>query len=162
MNEILYEAEAFYGINPAFIIFLLVIILMSILLIIFWRKVDIGVKIFISIIIFFFVLICFCQIYVSIDARNKVYNKYQSGQYLVTEGAISNYTVADKCEPNLPDYFWVNDIEFKVPGFVSPWGYPLKQIDGGILNDGMNVKIYYIEYKNENVIMRIEHLVTKE
>ena len=161
MNTILYEAEAFYGINPAFIIFLLVIILMSILLIVFWRKVDIGGKIFVSIIIFFLVLICFCQIYVSIDARNKVYNKYQSGQYLVVEGVISNYTVADDWEPNLPDYFYVNDIEFKVPGFVSPWGYPLKQIDGGVLDNGMNVKIYYIEYKNENVIMRIEHFADK-
>lgn len=161
MNTILYEAEPFYGINPVFIIFLLIIALMSVLLIIFWKKVDIGVKIFISIIILLLVLICFCQIYVSIDARNKVYNKYQSGQYLVVEGVISNYTVADDWEPNLPDSFCVNDIEFKVPGFVSPWGYPLKQIDGGVLDNGMNVKIYYIEYKNENVIMRIEHFADK-
>ena len=80
----------------------------------------------------------------------------------MTVRVISDYTTAEKSQPNLPDYFLVNDIEFQVPVFVSAWGYPLKKIDGGILENGMYVKIYYIKYKSENVIMKIEHLRNEE
>lgn len=69
---------------------------------------------------------------------------------------ISDYTLAEEGQPNLPDRFCVGDVEFFVPGFVSPWGYPLKNVDGGILKDGIRVRICYIEYKFENVIMKLE------
>ena len=50
------------------------------------------------------------------------------------------------------------DRTVSVPGFVSAWGYPLKHADGGILEDGKRERIYYVPYKFENVIMRIESI----
>lgn len=158
MNKKLYEAELFYGINPAFIVFFIITIIMFTLLVVFRKRVDRGVRYFISFIIAFFVFILSCQVYTAIDAKNKVYDEYQSGNYLVVEGIISGYTTAEKGQANLPDYFCVDNVEFQVPGFVTSWGYPLKRDEGGVLENGMNVRICYIEYKFENVIMKIEQL----
>ncbi len=57
-----------------------------------------------------------------------------------------------------PDTFTVEDVEFMAPEFTAIWGDPLRRADGGILQDGMNVSIYYVPYKFENVIMRLEVL----
>ena len=57
---------------------------------------------------------------------------------------------------NLPDSFLVDNVRFEIPCFTTPWGYPLRQQDGGILKEGMYVKIYYVSYKYENVIMKVE------
>lgn len=85
----------------------------------------------------------------------RIYAEYQAGEAQVVEGEISDY------RPNLeeneaPDHFVVNDLAFEVPGGTTPWGYPLRQQDGGELADGVYVKIYYVVYKYENVIMRLE------
>ena len=158
MIKKIYEAELFYGINPAFIVFLIITILIFALLVAFWKKIDIGGRFFVSFIIIFCAFIVFCQAYTAIEAKNKVYDEYQKGNYLVAEGEISGYTTAEEGQSNLPDYFYVDNVEFQVPGFVTSWGYPLKKVEGGILENGMKVRICYIEYKYENVIMKIELL----
>lgn len=158
MYKEIYEAKPFYGVNPAFVVFCIITVLITLLVIVFRKRVDRGVRCLISFIIVFLLFIISCQIYVTIDAKHKVYDEYQAGNYHIVEGRIDGYTLAEEGQPNLPDYFYVDDIEFQVPGFVSAWGYPLKKIDGGVLEDGMHVKIYYIHYKCENVIMKIEQL----
>ena len=89
-----------------------------------------------------------------VDARKKVYGKYIQGDYLTVEGEVENY-MPDPDGANLPDRFSVEDIDFSIPGFTTVWGYPLRHVDGGELQNGLNVKIYYIPYKFENVIMKI-------
>ena len=158
MYKLIYEARLYYGVNPAFVMLCLIPVFIIALLIIFWKKVDIGVRCFVSSIIVFILFIIFSQVYIAIDSKHKVYNAYVSGEYLTVEGVISEYTLAEEGQPNLPDRFYVNDVRFSVPGFVSIWGYPLKQVDGGILKDGIYVRICYIPYKFENVIMKLEIL----
>ena len=158
MYKLIYEARLYYGVNPAFVMLCLIPVFIIALLIIFWKKVDIGVRCFVSSIIVFILFIIFSQVYIAIDSKHKVYNAYVSGEYLTVEGVISEYTLAEEGQPNLPDSFYVNDVSFSVPGFVSIWGYPLKQVDGGILKDGIYVRICYIPYKFENVIMKLEIL----
>ena len=158
MYKKIYEAEPFYGANPAFVIFCAITVLITLLVIVFWKKVDTGVRCLSSAIIVFLLFIIFCQAYTSIDAKHKVYNAYVDGEYLTVQGVISDYTLAEEGQPNLPDSFYVDGVEFSVPGFVSAWGYPINRVNGGILEDGMCVRICYIPYKFENVIMKIEQL----
>ena len=158
MYKKIYEATPFYGVHPAFVIFCVITFLIILLVIVFWKKVDTGVRCFTSAIIVFLLFIIFCQAYTSIDTKCKVYNVYVAGEYLTVQGVISDYTLAEEGQLNLPDSFNVDGVEFSVPGFVSAWGYPLKQVDGGVLEEGMYVRIRYIPYKFENVIMKIEIL----
>lgn len=156
MNKTIYEAKAFYGISPTFVMLCVIVLLIVLVLAFVWKKVDIGVRCFGSIIALFCLFIALCQIYMSIDAKRSVYDEYTKGNYLVAEGTIYDYFPAEEGEPNLPDRFSVSEVEFQVPGFVSAWGYPLKQNENGLLENGMHVRIYYIEYRFENVIMKIE------
>lgn len=158
MYKEIYEAEPFYGVNPAFVIFCVITVLITLILIAFWRKIDRGSRFSYLFILIFFIFIIFCQVYTSIDAKHKVYNAYIAGEYLTVQGVISDYTLAEEGQPNLPDSFYVDGVEFSVPGFVSAWGYPLNRVNGGILDDGMCVRICYIPYKFENVIMKIEQI----
>ena len=157
MYKEIYEAEPFYGINVAFIVLCIVTVLIVLLLCVFWKIISIGDRCFISFITAFLLFIIFSQIYVAVDAKHKVYDEYAMGNYLVIEGVIYDYyTSAGEEHPDYPDYFCVNDIDFMVPGFASCWGYPLRQVDGGVLRNGMKVRICYINYKYENVIMKLE------
>jgi len=158
MYKEVYEAKPFYGVNSAFVIFCVITVLIILSLIYFWKKMDNGSRYFVLFILFFFIFIISCQTYTAIDAKRKVYNAYIAGDYLTVQGVISDYTLAEEGQPRLPDRFFVGDVNFFVPGFVSAWGYPLKRVNGGILEDGMYVKICYIPYKFENVIMKIEQL----
>ncbi|MBO5418361.1 MAG: hypothetical protein J6A50_07155 [Clostridia bacterium] len=158
MYKEIYEAKPFYGVNPAFVIFCVITVLIALLVIVFWKKVDTGVRCLALAIIVFLFFIISCQAYTSIDAKRKVYHAYVAGEYLTVQGVISDYTLAEEGQPNLPDSFFVDGVEFSVPGFVSAWGYPLNRVNGGILEDGMCVRICYIPYKFENVIMKIEQL----
>lgn len=151
----LYVAESFYGINPVMMVLCIIVVFCMVLLAVFWKRVDKGVRCLGAFVIAFLLLIIASQVYMSIDARHKVYDAYHSGDYLIVEGIIEDYSLADEGEPNLPDSFRVNDVDFQVPGFVSAWGYPLKNADGGVLKNGMRVRIYYVPYKFENVIMKI-------
>ena len=162
MYKEIYEAKPFYGVNIAFVIFCVITILITLIFIAFWRKFDKGSRFFFSFILVFFIFIIFSQAYTSIDAKRKVYDVYASGEYLTVQGVISDYTLAEEGQPNLPDRFYVDGVEFSVPGFVSAWGYPLNRINGGVLENGMCVKICYIPYKFENVIMKIEQLEQSE
>ena len=156
MYKEIYEAKPFYGVNPAFVIFCVITVLITLFVIVFWKKVDTGVRCLALAIIVFLLFMISCQAYTSIDAKRKVYNAYVAGEYLEIQGVISDYTLAEEGEPNLPDRFFVNELRFSVPGSVSAWGYPLKQVDGGILQEGITVRICYIPYKYENVIMKLE------
>ena len=118
------------------------------------RPFTIGEKIFFGFIIFFLTGVVVITVVSGFDAK-KIYAEYQAGKAQIVEGEISDY------RPNLeeneaPDHFDVNDLSFEIPGGTTPWGYPLRQQDGGELADGVYVKIYYVVYKYENVIMRLE------
>jgi len=93
-------------------------------------------------------------------AKTAVYDQYMKGNYSVVEGTIENYTEIPNIAGNLDggvkyDHFDVNGVLFNVPSMMS-WGYSLTQYDGGVLKDGLNVKISYIFFRFENIMMKVE------
>lgn len=159
MSNVIYEAEPDRGgVSPAFIIVCVMTIALIIYIIVKWRVMDIPARCFICFIATFLCFVIGCCIYTLIDSRDQVYDKYVAGDYLTVEGIIEDYTLAEEGEAQLPDRFYVDGVRFSVPGFVSGWGYPLKQVDGGVLENGKHVRIYYVPYKFENVIMKLEVL----
>mgnify|MGYP001213392452 CR=1 FL=1 len=163
MNNTIYQAEPPQGISVPSIIIILVFIILLIYGIIMWKN-NPEVRIIDKIgpfVVDGILLICIISVTItSIDSKYRVWNEYTKGNYLIAKGTIGSYEeVKGISETDIKyDSFIVSDIEFHVPGFVTVWGYPLRQVDGGVLKNGMNVEIYYIPYKFENVIMKIELL----
>lgn len=153
--KILYEAQPWYGLSIPFIILCLVDLVLLFLYVFLWRKNSVlSAKIATIFVIVVLTFIIGTLVFSHVDARKKVYGKYIQGDYLTVEGEVENY-MPDPDGANLPDRFSVEDIDFSIPGFTTVWGYPLRHVDGGELQNGLNVKIYYIPYKFENVIMKI-------
>ena len=118
-----------------------------------WKKSSISFKIFFIFVSFILALVAFSVIYTGIDST-KLYREYRAGKALVVEGEIENYS-ANEEQNELPDTFSVNEISFSTFS-ATPYGYSTRQKDGGVLHDGCKVRIYYLPYKLENVIMKIE------
>ena len=160
--EVLYEASGKFSISIPFVL----LCLADLLLIVFSttrlrrfligeiRSFTIGEKIFFS-----FVIIVISIMVISVGSSyfgsKRIYSQYQKGNAQIVEGEVSEYH-ANLEQNNLPDSFLVDNVRFEIPCFTTPWGYPLRQQDGGILKEGMYVKIYYVSYKYENVIMKVE------
>lgn len=157
MYQTIYEAVPDLSVAPPLVIVCVLTLCLVTYIIYAWKtgKDDYIFLIFVAV---FLVFIISCSFYTSIDAKQKVYDEYAKGNYLVITGEITHYTLAEEGQPRLSDSFYVDDVFFIVPGFVSPWGYPLNRVNGGILEDGMEVIIYYIPYKFENVIMKIQFI----
>ena len=86
-----------------------------------------------------------------------LWQTYKDGNCVVTEGLIEDYTEETTEASELPDRFIVNDVEFIVSNSPSTgYGYPLRHRDGGLLQNGMYCRIYYIPYRFENIIMKID------
>jgi hypothetical protein len=89
-----------------------------------------------------------------------MYYPYLAGDCKIVEGEISPYLKDYDQENRVTrepfDFFYVNGVEFSIPSRSEPWGYSLKQSKGGVLEEGMYVKIYYVVSGNLNTIMRIE------
>ena len=99
------------------------------------------------------------QIYAAIDSEKKVFGEYIKGNYNTAEGYITGYSTDYDMDGNTRyDYFYVSDVYFTTPGFVSRWGYPLTKETDTQLDNEMYVKIHYVPYKFENVIMYLELL----
>lgn len=160
-NSIIYEAKISNEVSVPFIILVVVFLIILIFGIIACVKnpqARIVDKIGPFIVDFILLFIIICLAVNSFDSKYKVWDQYSKGDYLVAEGTIENYEkvkgISDKDIKY--DSFTVSGINFHVPGFATVWGYPLRQIDGGVLKNGIKVKIYYIPYKFENVIMKLE------
>lgn len=159
INNIIYEAMPVSGLSDLsleFIIMFIVTLVACVATVILWKRAGIAERCFFTFISIFLAYIVGCQIYVGLDAKANVYDKYVRGEYEIVEGEITEYCPAEY--DNQLDEFTVGEKEFFVPGFVSCWGYPIKQADGGVLKDRLKVRICYVEYKFENVIMKIEIL----
>lgn len=102
-----------------------------------------------------FVIIVVCVVnYIS--SYTNIWKKYDSQETMVVEGIVENYEIIKGRDET--DTFTVNDVVFNIPNYASEYGYTLRQKDGSILEDGVMVRITYIEYKTENIIMKLEML----
>lgn len=120
MSHVIYEAEPDRGgVSPAFVFLCVVTIVIIVLIAVYWKKVDVPTRIFLCFIAAFFCYMVGCCIYILIDSRDQVYDRYVAGDYLTVEGIIEDYTLAEEGEPLLPDRFYVDGVRFSVPGAVS-------------------------------------------
>lgn len=86
---------------------------------------------------------------------------YIDGDYSICEGIIEDYNTKESINTDF-DEFTVDGIIFKISSHPPiDYGY-LCRTDGGVLEDGMQVRICYIEYNGINVIMKIEALTEIE
>ncbi len=159
--QIIYEAKQSYGgLSPILIIPIIIAIVIAIGTIKAWKSGALSMKIIFSILSIIMLLVFFSITWNELNSRIKVYDPYKKGEYQIVEGKIEKY-LPNTDRTQLPDRFEVNDVDFVVPGFNTKWGYPLRQIEGGVLKEGLTVRIQYIHYKFENVIMKLELLESK-
>ena len=119
-----------------------------------WKQRGIGEKLFIIVPIIV-IGIYLAWLYQCLTVPD-LYGQYQKGEYEICEGVIEDYQPA-LVEGGTVDRFSINGESFLVSD--SPlygYGYSLRQMDGGVLKEGMRVKICYIPQEVENVIMKIE------
>ena len=156
MYQTIYEAQVSFEIDWAFIAVCAIFLIFLVIVIDNWKDSGIGGHLFFGGVLAVLLIVIFSSVYSEFDARSKVYDAYKNGEYQVVEGVISGYTPAEEEQLHLPDNFEVGEVEFCTPGFVSRWGYPLKKTTGGVLENGIQVRIEYVFYKCENVIMKLE------
>jgi hypothetical protein len=90
-----------------------------------------------------------------------IYDIYIDGDYSICEGVIEDYKTKESINSDY-DEFTVDGIAFTISSHPAiDYGYICRS-DGGILEDGMQVRICYIEYNSMNVIMKIEAITEIE
>ncbi|MBQ7936126.1 MAG: hypothetical protein IJ333_07240 [Clostridia bacterium] len=156
MGDVIYEAKSLLKIHPTNVLLGIIAVGFIIFLVINWKKGGLPFRCFFSFVPAFLLFLTICQVYTYFDSQ-QVYFKYKAGNYEIAEGTIEKYTVTEY--PHQCDTFQVQGMDFLAPGYVTGWGYPFNRANGGVLEDGMRVRIYYVPYKFENVIMRLELLV---
>lgn len=153
----IYEAKSSYGgFSPLLIIPIIIAVVVAFGTIMAWKRGPLSAKITFSAISAVMLLIFFSVVFNDINSRIRVYDPYVNGKSTIIEGIITDYS-PNTDGSQLPDRFIVNDKNFAIaPIGTTIWGYPLRQEDGGILKNGMHVRIHFVHYKFENVIMKLE------
>jgi len=155
----IYEAKAFYGLSIPFIILIIAFLLLLIYIIVNWKRNALSGKIGMAFVDSFLFIVIVCLVFGGWDAKKNVYDEYINGNYYTVEGVIKNYN-NNSNDTIKYDYFKVDDVLFSVPGSTTSWGNPLRKRNGGVLKNGVKVRIYYVFYKYENVIMKVENIKT--
>ena len=83
---------------------------------------------------------------------------YKNGNYVEIEGTVENYSVS--LRENV-EYFTVDGVRFECSYGSPMWGYQ-KQRKNEIIISGRHLKIRYIPFRHENVIVYIEQMVPEE
>ena len=121
-----------------------------------FRK-DVLVERFLSmigLIITFSIFLIF--IVVNVIDYSFIKKSYHNNDYSVVEGVIENF-IPMKIDGHSQESFIVNEIEFSYNRSNPTYGYHLPKIDGGhITSNGQYVRISYITYNNQNIIIKLE------
>ena len=108
----------------------------------------------IGLIITFSIFLIF--IVVNVIDYSFIKKSYHNNDYSVVEGVIENF-IPMKIEGHSQESFIVNEIEFSYNRSNPTYGYHLPKIDGGhITGNGQYVKISYITYNSQNIIIKLE------
>ncbi|MCL4270648.1 MAG: hypothetical protein KJZ72_13935 [Anaerolineales bacterium] len=86
--------------------------------------------------------------------------KYNTQQYLVTEGIVHVLHAQNPLGHDQGDIIKVGDVEFEINAYVGGWNYNKTISHGGALTEGTYARIFYIENPVGNVfkylILRID------
>lgn len=152
---ILYEVTSPSFIPTALLVLAVIDICIIVLSCLLWKKEGIDVKILFVFLIIFFSFCTVCYLHETIRLKTNVTDKYFSGEYEIVEGVIHDYYSNETLQQDITENFYVGDVNFILSSFTG-YGYLKKQRDGGALKNGMKVRICYIPYKYENVMMKVE------
>ena len=149
--QTIYDASDYlpYTFNYKLLLFFVIPVVLLIILI-FCRKTlqKSVIVLFISLSVFF--AFFGLSLVLNFSRAKGILNDYINGNYSVVEGIIEQYNEDDYC-----DYFVVSDIEFRVPAIYS-FSYPLRKIDGSLLDNGKYVRIYYVNSSDIIIIFRVD------
>lgn len=152
----LYEAPSSRLITFPFIVILVIELIVITYSVINWKKNTISGKIGMVLVSTFLLGIIGATLYDHFSS-NTIWKTYQNGEYQTAQGTIEKYTPAVDDSPSVPDTFTVDGKEFTIsPAPFTGYGYTERQCDGGLLENGMECKIYYVPYKFENVIVELQ------
>lgn len=143
---------------PANTIFFLIIVILTILAFIYVKNhypKPLPTYILLGIVLSFSAFVGISSLHSYIDGQNKVYKNYLNGNYKVVEGEIEDFHAMPK-EEHDSESFYVSHVYFYYPDFTG-YGYSTCKKDGGyITGNGQKVRISYITYLDQNLILKLE------
>lgn len=148
--------------NFLFIAIILLLIIIGIYFLINYKNpfvVSIN-KLLISGIALLVVGVCFAIIYLNSYICNykNIFLKSKTSELIIVDGVVEDFKPTDFLSGRY-DSFTISGVEFTVSHLSLEPGYNRCAAYGGIINhNGQNLKIGYIEYKNNRYIMSIECL----
>ena len=94
----------------------------------------------------------------SIDRYKNIGKQYGLGNYKIVEGVVENF-VPMPYEGHSEESFEINGVEFSYSDYKINGGYNNARSHFGVIEgDGQHLKIGYVYYKSENIIVYIEQL----
>lgn len=162
MGRILYECH--FEIEPLSLI--LGIIIIVAFFIVGMSKYDIQKKHHksikhVKIICLCFVLFGIVTICILIDMYRKTVIAYRNDDYQIVEGYVVNFDPMPY-GGHKDETFEINDVKFGYSDYTIMIGYHNTKSHGGVIRDnGQYLKIGYIHYNNENIIVYIEEFPDK-
>lgn len=106
-----------------------------------------------------FVLICgILEVEFIIDAYKKTVVAYRNGDYQIVEGYVENFIPIEEGK-SAREHFEVDGVKFQYTDHSLISGYRYPRSHGGVIRgDGQHLKIGYVYYGDENIIVYIEEL----
>lgn len=151
----IYEAAPNKLITLPFVVLSVIELFLLIYSVVNWKKNNIGGKIGLCIVLSLLLLVI-CSLIYNYCSSYAIWSAYEDGDYFVAEGIIEDYVDGTEEKISFPDRFKINDTPFIISNSPSSgYGYTIRQSDGGILENSMHCKIFYVPFKNENIIMKI-------
>lgn len=87
-----------------------------------------------------------------------VVGAYKTGDYEIVEGYVQNF-IPMPYEGHSDESFEINGVKFTYSDYSTQSGYNNAKSHGGVIKgDGQHLKIGYVYYNNENIIVYIEQL----
>ena len=94
----------------------------------------------------------------SLNMHKKIAKQYEIGNYEIVEGLVENFEPMPY-EGHGDESFEINGVEFSYSDYRKICGYNNAKSHGGVIEgDGQHLKIGYIDYDKENIIVYIEQL----
>lgn len=152
-NYVIYDVRDYlpYTFNYKLLLFFVIPLILMIVIFLNWKKMTISIRILVIFLIVFFSFFGFSLFY-NYHREKRILNDYLDGKYSSIEGVIEQYV-----EDDYHDYFEVSGIRFAIPEIYNI-SYSQRKTDGSILDNGMHIRVYYVNSSGLYIIFRIELL----
>lgn len=81
---------------------------------------------------------------------------YNDRNWLIVEGEVEDF-IPMELEGHSSESFTVNGVNFTYSRSAPTYGYHLAKVDGGyIKGNGQKIRIHYVNYNNNNLILKLE------